>query len=58
MVKRGVGMLDLNSWKKAVLALENKLIDDVETWMGYHYARNRTSHTYNRVIAEDVYEII
>lgn len=39
------------------LALENKLIEDIEVWMEYHYARNRTSHTYNRVTAEEVYEI-
>jgi nucleotidyltransferase substrate binding protein (TIGR01987 family) len=39
------------------LAIENKLIEDVETWMKYHYARNRTSHTYNISTAEEVYEV-
>lgn len=39
------------------LAMENKLIEDVESWMNYHYARNRTSHTYDIATAEEVYEI-
>ncbi|HUU02210.1 MAG TPA: nucleotidyltransferase substrate binding protein [Myxococcota bacterium] len=36
-------------------AAENLLIDDVEQWMRYHDARNKTSHTYQPEIAESVY---
>jgi len=39
------------------LAIENKLIEDVETWMKYHYARNKTFHIYDVSIAEEVYEV-
>ena len=37
------------------LALENRLITDIEQWMRYHEARNLTSHTYEPEIAERVY---
>jgi nucleotidyltransferase substrate binding protein (TIGR01987 family) len=37
------------------LAAENRLIEDVDQWMGYHDARNQTSHTYEPEIAERVY---
>lgn len=36
------------------LAAEHGLIDDVEAWMGYHQARNLTSHTYNQSIAREI----
>ena len=39
------------------LAMENKLIEDVDTWMEFHIARNRTSHTYDFDTAEKVYEV-
>jgi nucleotidyltransferase substrate binding protein (TIGR01987 family) len=38
------------------ISAENFLINDVEKWMFYHYARNNTSHIYNENIAEEVYE--
>lgn len=37
------------------LAIEHHLINDVDTWMDYHIARNKTSHTYNEDTAEYVY---
>ncbi len=37
------------------LGAENRLIDDVETWMHYHVARNQTSHTYRQATANRVY---
>ncbi len=37
------------------LAAENRLIEDVEQWMRYHDARNRTSHTYEPETAQDIY---
>ena len=39
------------------MAAENRLIDDVATWMRYHVARNDTSHTYNHATAAAVYEV-
>jgi len=36
---------------------ENKLIDDVEEWMGFHKLRNETSHTYDVATAEQVFNI-
>jgi len=39
------------------LAAEHGLIGDVERWMDYHFARNRTSHTYEEDTAEDVLRI-
>jgi nucleotidyltransferase substrate binding protein (TIGR01987 family) len=38
-------------------AAEQRLIDDVEQWMRYHAARNRTSHMYEPVVAESVYRV-
>ena len=38
-------------------AAENRLIDDVELWMGFHSARNETSHTYDSGTAEEVSEV-
>ena len=40
------------------LAAENRLIDDVDRWMRYHQARNRTSHTYRETTANEVYRVI
>ena len=37
-------------------AAEQKLIVDVDRWMGHHKARNETSHTYDGDIAETVYQ--
>ncbi|HHJ12019.1 MAG TPA: nucleotidyltransferase, partial [Chromatiales bacterium] len=36
------------------LAAEHGLIDNVETWMGYHQARNLTSHAYNQTVAREI----
>ncbi|BDU49730.1 nucleotidyltransferase substrate binding protein [Haliovirga abyssi] len=38
------------------LAIEHHLIENVDIWMDYHLARNRTSHTYNLNTAEEVYK--
>jgi len=38
------------------MAAERQLIQDVEAWFEYHKARNRTSHIYDLVVAESVYE--
>lgn len=35
-------------------AAENRLIDNVDLWMGFHASRNETSHTYNQETAEEV----
>ena len=40
------------------LAAESRLIDDVDRWMRYHLARNRTSHTYRETTANEVYDVI
>jgi len=40
------------------LAAENQLIEDVERWMRHHDARNRTSHTYEPAVAEEVYQAV
>lgn len=38
------------------MAAERQLIQNVEVWFEYHRARNKTSHTYDMEVAEDVYE--
>ena len=38
------------------LAARAGLIDDVDDWMSFHAARNQTSHTYNRAVAQAVFE--
>jgi len=38
------------------LAVESRLIDDVERWMIFHRARNQTSHVYDEEVARDVYQ--
>ena len=37
------------------LAAEHCLIEDVDTWMSYHTARNQTSHMYNQEVAARFY---
>ncbi len=32
------------------------LVDQVETWFGYHQARNMTSHIYSEPVAKQVFE--
>lgn len=39
------------------LARESLLINDVDVWMIYHRARNETSHTYDSLTADEVFEI-
>lgn len=39
------------------VAAKTGLIDDIETWMDFHKARNQTSHTYNRAIAQVVFDM-
>jgi nucleotidyltransferase substrate binding protein (TIGR01987 family) len=36
------------------VAAQNGLVDDVERWMDAHFARNRTSHTYDETAADEV----
>ena len=40
------------------LAVEYRLIPDVEQWMRHHEARNTTSHIYDRERAQHVYEVV
>ena len=40
------------------VAAERLLIDDPQRWFTYLDARNKTSHTYNELVAEDVYDKI
>ena len=40
------------------LGWEQRLIDDVDSWMRYHRARNLTSHTYREATANEVYAVI
>ena len=40
------------------LGAEQRLIENLGTWMTYHRARNLTSHTYRQATAEEVYAII
>jgi len=39
------------------LGAEHQLMEDVDTWMEYHDARNETAHTYNDKTAEDVFGV-
>lgn len=39
------------------IAAENNLINDIETWMIFHRARNLTSHTYNLQDAEKAFTV-
>ncbi|MBL4942401.1 MAG: nucleotidyltransferase substrate binding protein [Colwellia sp.] len=38
------------------LAADKKIIIDPLPWFEYHQARNTTSHTYDEVVAEQVYQ--
>lgn len=38
------------------LAAEHQLIENVDRWMAYHYARNETPHTYDGESANVVYD--
>ena len=38
------------------LAADKKIITDPLPWFEYHKARNTTSHTYDEVVAEQVYQ--
>lgn len=40
------------------LGAENLLIDDVDQWMRYHQARNRTSHIYRQATADEVCAVV
>ncbi|MBF8275624.1 MAG: putative nucleotidyltransferase [Candidatus Brocadiaceae bacterium] len=37
-------------------AAENLLIEDCDAWMHFHELRNKTSHTYDREVAEEIVE--
>jgi nucleotidyltransferase substrate binding protein (TIGR01987 family) len=37
------------------IAAENRLISDIELWMGFHSSRNETSHTYDQATASEVF---
>jgi nucleotidyltransferase substrate binding protein (TIGR01987 family) len=37
------------------VAAERLLLDDPQRWFAYLEARNKTSHTYNESVAEEVY---
>jgi nucleotidyltransferase substrate binding protein (TIGR01987 family) len=53
-----VGQIVFRSTMKELfrMAAERQLIQDVEAWFEYHKARNKTSHIYDEVVAESVYE--
>jgi nucleotidyltransferase substrate binding protein (TIGR01987 family) len=40
------------------LAVENRLIEDVEEWMVYHAARNQTAHLYDSALAEETISLM
>lgn len=39
------------------IAVENRLIADIDIWMKFHRARNISSHIYDDKTAEEVYQI-
>ena len=39
------------------VAAKAGLIDDIDVWMAFHKARNETSHTYNYLTAQAVFEM-
>jgi hypothetical protein len=39
------------------IAVENLLISEVELWWSFHEGRNKTSHIYDCLVAEDVLDI-
>jgi nucleotidyltransferase substrate binding protein (TIGR01987 family) len=40
------------------VAAQINLIDDPATWLDYVEHRNRTTHTYNEEVADEVYEAV
>ena len=40
------------------LSAEHHLIDNIEAWMDYHYARNETVHTYDRDKSDEVFAVV
>ncbi len=38
------------------IAAQNKLIEDIEEWFAFHEARNMTSHDYDGMKADEVFE--
>jgi len=53
------GFTDLIGSKDATrLAFKNGLIENGETWMAMIQARNRSSHTYNLALAEEIAQAI
>lgn len=54
----GVSAVDGVSRKELFrIATQNKLITDVEKWFVFHEARNMTSHDYDGIKAEEVFNI-
>lgn len=48
-----------NSPRDAIrIAAQIKLIDDPSAWLDYVEHRNRTTHTYNEEVADQVYEAV
>lgn len=39
------------------ISAEHQLIENIEKWFVYHEARNRTSHTYENNIADEVFNL-
>jgi nucleotidyltransferase substrate binding protein (TIGR01987 family) len=39
------------------ICAENSLIDDVDQWMEFNQARNRTSHAYIETVAQEVFAV-
>ena len=39
------------------LSAEHQLIENIEEWLDFHYARNLSSHTYELKTAEEVFEL-
>lgn len=40
------------------IAAEAQLLSNVDDWMGFHFARNTTSHTYDGQVAEEVLAVV
>jgi hypothetical protein len=37
-------------------AIENRLIDNFNVWNRYHELRNKTSHTYDSAVADEIFK--
>ncbi|QGG49255.1 HI0074 family nucleotidyltransferase substrate-binding subunit [Heliorestis convoluta] len=49
--------IDVASPRQALRTMyELKIIEDIDVWFEFLEDRNRTSHTYNRITAEQVFE--